>query len=146
MNVETFKGLALRNIGPAFKSGRIADLIIHPEDESVWYVAVASGGIWKTANAGTTWKPIFDDQGSYSIGCLGMDPSNPHVIWAGSGEDGGGRHVAYGDGVYRTDDGGKNWQNMGLRDSELPFEYPRENRADLPSRHPRLATSRRSRP
>ncbi len=118
MNVETFKGLALRNIGPAFKSGRIADLIIHPEDESVWYVAVASGGIWKTVNAGTTWTPIFDDQGSYSIGCLAADPSKPHVIWAGSGEDVGGRHVAYGDGVYRTDDGGKNWQNMGLRDSE----------------------------
>ena len=118
MNVETFKGLALRNIGPALKSGRIADLIIHPEDESVWYVAVASGGIWKSANAGTTWTPVFDDQASYSIGCLATDPSNPNVIWAGSGEDVGGRHVAYGDGVYRTDDGGKSWTNMGLRDSE----------------------------
>jgi len=118
MSVETFKGLELRSIGPAFKSGRIADLIIHAEDESVWYVAVASGGIWKSANAGTTWKSVFDGQGSYSIGCLATDPSNPHVIWAGTGEDVGGRHVAYGDGVYRTDDGGKNWQNMGLRDSE----------------------------
>ena len=118
MNVDTFKGLALRNIGPALKSGRIADLIIHPEDESVWYVAVASGGIWKSANAGTTWTPVFDDQASYSIGCLATDPGNPNVIWAGSGEDVGGRHVAYGDGVYRTGDGGKTWTNMGLRDSE----------------------------
>ena len=90
MNAETFKGLALRNIGPAFKSGRIADLIIHPEDESVWYVAVASGGIWKSVNAGTTWTPVFDDQASYSIGCLATDPGNPHVIWAGTGEDVGG--------------------------------------------------------
>ena len=118
MKAETFKGLELRNIGPAFKSGRIADLIIHPEDESVWYVAVASGGIWKTVNAGTTWTPVFDDQTSYSIGCLAADPGNPHVIWAGTGEDGGGRHLAFGDGVYKTDDGGKNWKNMGLRDSE----------------------------
>ncbi len=118
LNVDTFKGLELRNIGPAFKSGRIADLVIHPEDESVRYVAVASGGIWKTVNAGTTWKPVFDDQASYSIGCLATDPGNPNVIWAGTGEDVGGRHVAYGDGIYRTDDGGKNWQNMGLKNSE----------------------------
>ncbi len=118
MSVKTFKGLKLRSIGPAFMSGRIADLIIHPEDESVWYVAVGSGGVWKTVNAGTTWTPLFDDQVSYSIGCLATDPSNPHVIWVGTGEDVGGRHVGYGDGIYRTDDGGKNWKNMGLRDSE----------------------------
>jgi len=118
MNAKTFKGLELRNIGPAFMSGRIADIIIHPEDESVWYVAVGSGGVWKTVNAGTTWTPIFDDQASYSIGCLAADPGNPHVIWVGTGEDVGGRHVGYGDGVYRTDDGGKSWKNMGLRDSE----------------------------
>jgi photosystem II stability/assembly factor-like uncharacterized protein len=118
MNAKTFEGLELRNIGPAFKSGRIADLIIHPEDESLWYVASASGGVWKTTNAGTTWTPVFDDQTSYSIGSLATDPGNPHVIWAGTGEAVGGRHVAYGDGVYRTDDGGKNWTNMGLRDSE----------------------------
>jgi photosystem II stability/assembly factor-like uncharacterized protein len=118
MNAKAFKGLELRNIGPAFMSGRIADLIIHPEDESLWYVAVGSGGVWKTVNAGTTWTPIFDDQGSYSIGCLATDPSNPHVIWVGTGEDVGGRHVGYGDGVYRTDDGGKSWTHMGLGDSE----------------------------
>lgn len=118
MNASTFHGLALRGIGPAFMSGRIADLVIHPEDESVWYAAVGSGGVWKTVNAGTTWTPIFDDQPSYSIGCLATDPGNPHVIWVGSGEDSGGRHVGYGDGVYRSDDGGETWQNMGLRDSE----------------------------
>ncbi len=118
LNAETFRGLALRNIGPALKSGRIADLVIHPADESVWYAAVASGGIWKSINAGTTWTPIFDDQASYSIGCLATDPGNPNVIWAGTGEDVGTRHVGFGDGIYRTDDGGKTWQNMGLRNSE----------------------------
>ena len=118
LNAETFRGLALRNIGPALKSGRIADLVIHPADESVWYAAVASGGIWKSVNAGTTWTPVFDDQASYSIGCLATDPGNPNVIWAGTGEDVGTRHVAFGDGIYRTDDGGKTWQNMGLRNSE----------------------------
>jgi photosystem II stability/assembly factor-like uncharacterized protein len=118
LNAETFRGLALRNIGPALKSGRIADLVIHPSDESIWYAAVASGGIWKSANAGTTWTPIFDDQASYSIGCLATDPGNPNVIWAGTGEDVGSRHVAFGDGIYRTDDGGKTWQNMGLQESE----------------------------
>ncbi len=118
MNVETFKGLALRSIGPAFLSGRIADVVIHPANENVWYVAVGSGGVWKTVNAGTTWTPVFDDEESYSIGTLGTDPSNPHVIWVGTGEDGGGRHVGYGNGIYRTDDGGKSWQNMGLGDSE----------------------------
>ena len=118
LNAETFRGLALRNIGPALKSGRIADLVIHPADESIWYAAVASGGIWKSVNAGTTWTPVFDDQASYSIGCLATDPGNPNVIWAGTGEDVGTRHVGFGDGIYRTDDGGKTWQNMGLRNSE----------------------------
>ena len=115
---STFSGLKLRNVGPAFTSGRIADIAIHPNDENVWYVAVGSGGVWKTVNAGTTWKPIFDGQASYSIGCVTIDPGNPHIIWVGTGENVGGRHVAYGDGVYRSGDGGKSWKNMGLAKSE----------------------------
>ncbi|MEQ8715158.1 MAG: glycosyl hydrolase, partial [Cyclobacteriaceae bacterium] len=115
---ETFDGLELRNIGPAFMSGRIADLAIHPEDESVWYVAVGSGGVWKTENAGTTFTPIFDEQGSYSIGCVALDPNNPHVVWVGTGEHGGGRHFGYGDGIYKSEDGGTTWKNMGLPNSE----------------------------
>lgn len=113
-----FSGLKFRSIGPAFMSGRISDIAIHPDDENTWYVTVGSGNVWKTTNSGTTWTPIFDDQGSYSIGCVTIDPNNPNIIWIGTGEDLGGRHFGYGDGVYRSEDGGKNWKNMGLKDSE----------------------------
>ena len=117
-SAKTFEGLKFRNIGPAFMSGRIADIAIHPTDYSVWYVAVGSGGVWKTENSGTTWKPIFDDQSSYSIGCVTIDKLNPHTIWVGTGENVGGRHVGYGDGIYRSKDGGASWENMGLKDSQ----------------------------
>ena len=114
---NTFSGLKLRSIGPALMSGRIADIAINPDDPSQWYVAVGSGGVWKTTNAGTTWKPIFDSQASYSIGCVTMDPENPLVVWVGTGENVGGRHVGYGDGIYRSLDGGATWKNMGLKES-----------------------------
>jgi len=115
---KTFSGLSLRNVGPAFTSGRIADIAIHPHNENVWYVAVGSGGVWKTVNSGTTWQPIFDSQKSYSIGAVAIDPSNPHTIWVGTGENVGGRHVAFGDGVYVSHDDGSSWKNMGLKASE----------------------------
>ena len=115
VSLEAFN---LRNVGPAFLSGRIADIKTHPENESVWYVATGSSGVWKTVNAGTTWTPIFDDQPSYSTGCITLDPSNPDVVWVGTGENVGGRHVAYGDGIYRSDNGGTTWKNMGLKKSE----------------------------
>ena len=115
---DNFIGLKFRSIGPAFMSGRISDIAIHPEDENTWYLAVGSGNVWKTVNSGVTWDPIFDDQGSYSIGCVTIDPNNPHVVWVGTGEDLGGRHFGYGDGIYRSEDGGKNWTNMGLKNSE----------------------------
>ncbi len=115
---KALEGLKLRNIGPAFMSGRIADIAIDPTSNSTWYVAVGSGGVWKTVNAGTTWTPLFDQQSSYSIGCVTIDPTNPHVIWVGSGENVGGRHVGFGDGVYRSRDGGAHWENLGLKDSQ----------------------------
>ncbi|WP_347925970.1 glycosyl hydrolase [Pontimicrobium sp. SW4] len=118
INESTFSGLSFRNIGPALTSGRIADIAIHPENENVWYVAVGSGGVWKTINSGTTWKPIFDNQTSYSIGSIAIDPSNPHTIWVGTGENVGGRHVAFGDGIYVSHDDGMSWKNMGLKKSE----------------------------
>ncbi len=115
---ETFAGLKLRNIGPAFMSGRIADVAISPQDANRWYVAVGSGGVWRSDNAGITWQPVFDKQAVYSIGSLAIDPSNHDVVWVGSGENVGGRHVSFGDGIYRTLDGGQNWENMGLKDSQ----------------------------
>lgn len=116
-NASTFSGLKFRNIGPAIMSGRIADVAVHPMDNSTWYVAVGSGGVWKTDNAGTTWKPIFDGQNSYSIGCVTLDPGNPNTVWVGTGENVGGRHVGYGDGIYKSEDGGSSWVNMGLKES-----------------------------
>ncbi|MCF8333592.1 MAG: hypothetical protein K9I47_05550, partial [Bacteroidales bacterium] len=110
-------GLKFRSIGPAFASGRIADFAVNPEDHSEYFVAVASGNIWKTTNSGTTFKPVFDNYGAYSIGCLEMDPNNPNVIWAGTGENNHQRALGYGDGVYKSMDGGKSWKNMGLKDS-----------------------------
>ena len=112
------KGLEFRNIGPAMTSGRIADIAIHPDNENVWYVAVGSGGVWKTTNSGTTWKAIFEKEKVYSIGCVTIDPNNPSTIWVGTGENVGGRHAGFGDGIYVSHDDGKTWKNMGLENSE----------------------------
>ena len=115
---ETFSGLKVRSIGPAIASGRIIDLAVDPDDHATIYVAVASGGVWKTTNGGTTWTPIFDDQGSYSIGCVTLDPNDPNVVWVGTGENNSQRSVGYGDGVYKSLDGGSSWTNVGLTTSE----------------------------
>ena len=118
LSAGTFSGLKLRNIGPAVTSGRISDIAVHPEDSDIFYVAVASGGVWKTTNHGVTWDPIFDSQGSYSIGCITLDPHNPNVVWVGTGENNSQRSVGYGDGVYKSLDGGSSWTHMGLEASE----------------------------
>ena len=117
-NSSIYSGLKFRSIGPALMSGRISDIVIHPGNENLWYVTAGSGGVWKTENSGTTWKSIFDGQKSYSIGCISLDPQNPNIIWVGTGENVGGRHVAYGDGIYKSEDGGESWKNMGLKKSE----------------------------
>jgi photosystem II stability/assembly factor-like uncharacterized protein len=114
---STFAGLSFRSIGPAWASGRISDFAVNPENHSEIYVAVSAGNIWKTTNNGTTWEPVFDKYGAYAIGCLKMDPSNSHVIWAGTGENNHQRQLGYGDGVYKTEDGGATWKNMGLKES-----------------------------
>jgi len=111
-------GLKLREIGPAVMGGRIADISVHPAESSTWYVAVGSGGLWKTTNAGVTWTPVFDDEDSYSIGTVTIDPNNPDVVWVGTGENVSGRHVGWGDGVYRSRDGGRSWENVGLGESQ----------------------------
>ena len=110
--------LKFRSIGPAFMSGRIGDIAIDQENPNTWYVAVASGGLWKTSNAGTTFKPIFDSQKSYSIGCVTIDPSTNSTIWVGTGENNGGRHIGFGDGIYVSYDSGNSWKLKGLEKSE----------------------------
>ena len=109
---------SFRSIGPAFMSGRIADVAIDSMKPSTWYVAAGSGNLWKTTNAGTTWKPIFDNYSSYSLGCVTIDPNNRHTIWVGTGENVSGRHVGYGDGIYVSHDGGESFKNTGLEHSE----------------------------
>jgi photosystem II stability/assembly factor-like uncharacterized protein len=115
---DSWSGLKFRGIGPALTSGRIGDLAVDPSKPSRWYVAAASGGVWKTENAGTSWSPIFDGEGSYSIGCITLDPRDPLTVWVGTGESNNQRSVSYGDGVYKSVDGGKNWKRMGLEASE----------------------------
>jgi photosystem II stability/assembly factor-like uncharacterized protein len=111
-------GLSLRSIGPALTSGRVADIAIDQSDKRTWYIGAASGGVWKSTNGGISFSPIFDGQGSYSIGVVVIDHANPNVIWVGTGENNAQRVVGYGDGVYKSIDGGKSWTNMGLKQSE----------------------------
>ena len=118
MNADTFSGLKFRLIGPAAASGRVMSIAVNPKNKFEYYVGVASGGVWKTVNDGTTWSPLFDGEGSYSIGWVALDPNDASVVWVGSGESNSQRSVAYGDGVYRSDDGGKSWKNLGLKKSE----------------------------
>ena len=118
MSSGTFAGMKFRSIGPAVTSGRVIAFAVNPNDRANYYVGVASGGIWKTDNAGTTWTPVFEKESSYSIGAVTLDPKNPAVVWVGTGENNAQRSVGYGDGVYKSEDGGKSWKNMGLKTSE----------------------------
>ena len=115
---QVLNGLKFRSIGPAFMSGRIADIAIDPKNQNVWYVAVGSGGVWKTVNAGTTWSCLTENQPFYSTGCLTIDPNNSNTIWLGTGENVGGRHVGIGHGIYVSYNGGKTWKQSGLTKSE----------------------------
>lgn len=115
---DTYKGLRLRNIGPAFVSGRVTSLAVNPFNRAQYYVGVASGGVWKTDNDGLTWNPVFQNEGSFSIGDVKLDPRDPSVVWVGTGENNSQRSVDYGDGVYKSEDGGKSWTNVGLKHSE----------------------------
>jgi photosystem II stability/assembly factor-like uncharacterized protein len=118
MSSQTFSGLRMRLIGPALISGRVVGFAVDPDERSRYFVAAASGGVWKTTNAGITFTPVFDNEGSYSIGTVVLDPKNPATVWVGTGENNSQRSVGYGDGVYRSDDGGRSWKNLGLKKSE----------------------------
>jgi photosystem II stability/assembly factor-like uncharacterized protein len=117
MAESTFAGLSYRNIGPVNMSGRMADVEGIPGDPTTIYVGSASGGVWKTTNGGTTWTPIFDKQTVQSIGDLAVDPTNPEVVYVGSGEANVRNSVSFGNGVYKTTDGGKTWRHLGLPDT-----------------------------
>lgn len=118
VNSGLISSLRFRGIGPALMSGRIGDIVVDPVKRSTWYVAACSGGVWKTTNAGVTWKPIFDGHGSYSIGCLALDPNDRFTLWVGTGENNSQRSVGYGDGLYKSTDGGASFQKVGLGESE----------------------------
>jgi photosystem II stability/assembly factor-like uncharacterized protein len=118
LDADTLSGLEFRLIGPAVASGRVIAFAVNPRNYNEYYVGVASGGVWKTVNSGTTWSPVFDNEGSYSIGWVTLDPNDASVVWVGTGESNSQRSVGYGDGVYRSDDGGKSWKNLGLKRSE----------------------------
>src|SRR5580658_2765965 len=117
LNSELFNSLEWRNIGPASMGGRITSIAGIPGNPAMVYVASASGGLFKTVNAGTTWTPIFDHGSTISIGDIAVDSHNPDVVWLGSGEANARNSVSFGDGVYKTLDGGKTWRNLGLRDT-----------------------------
>jgi photosystem II stability/assembly factor-like uncharacterized protein len=118
MTADTFSGLKFRLIGPGVSSGRVMSMAVNPKNKFEYYVGVASGGVWKTVNDGTTWTPLFDGEGSYSIGWVALDPNDSSVVWVGTGESNSQRSVSYGDGIYRSVDGGKSWENLGLKKSE----------------------------
>ena len=116
---ETISGLGARNIGSAAMSGRVAALdAVHEGGRLTVYVGAASGGVWKSVNGGTTYKPVFDKEAVQSIGALTIDPTNPKVIWVGTGESWTRNSVSIGDGIYKSIDGGETWTNMGLKSSE----------------------------
>ena len=117
-STEAFAGLRARSIGPAMTSGRVMSIAVHPSNPGVIYIGTASGGLWKTTSGGASWTSVMDKEASYSIGWVTLDPKNPNVVWVGTGERNSQRSVAYGDGVYKSEDGGRSWKNVGLKGSE----------------------------
>lgn len=118
MSSPTFGGLRLRSIGPAVVGGRVIAFAVDPNERAKFFIAVASGGVWKTVNAGTTWTPVFDNYGAFSIGAVALDQKDTNVVWVGTGERNSQRSVGYGDGVYKSEDGGRTFRKVGLEKSE----------------------------
>jgi photosystem II stability/assembly factor-like uncharacterized protein len=113
-----FDRLHFRSIGPASMSGRIDDIAVSERDTRIFYIATATGGLWKTVNNGVTLTPVFDSAGTSSIGAVTIPADDPNLVWVGTGENNNRQSSSWGDGVYKSTDGGKRWTNMGLRDSK----------------------------
>src|ERR1051326_7660664 len=118
LQTEVIKQAKWRGIGPAIMGGRIADIAVEEKNPYTFYVALATGGLIKTTNNGTTWTPVFDRETVASIGAVAVAPSDPKVVWVGTGEANGRNSSSWGDGVYKSTDGGETWKNMGLKDSQ----------------------------
>ncbi len=117
LNSEWFSHIPARTVGPVSAGGRITDLEVVESDPNTFYVGSASGGVFKTTNFGTTFTPVFEREGSSSIGDVAVSPSNPDIVWVGTGEANARNSVSWGDGVYKSVDAGKTWTNMGLKAS-----------------------------
>src|SRR5688572_19838039 len=115
---SVLSGLKPRAIGPAVMGGRTVDFAVYEEDPAIFYAASASGGLLKTVNGGTTWENVFDRQSTVSIGDVAINPTDPNVVWVGTGEANNRQSSSWGDGIYKSTDGGKSWKHMGLRDSQ----------------------------
>jgi photosystem II stability/assembly factor-like uncharacterized protein len=115
---EALSPVAFRSLGPSLTTGRISDVAVDPRNPSIWYVAAASGNLWKTENRGNTWTAVFEEHGSYSLGAVTVDPKDSNVVWLGTGENNNQRSVAFGDGIYKSTDAGRTWKRMGLENSE----------------------------
>src|SRR5919106_1712530 len=112
-----FDALTFRNIGPATPSGRVDDLAVLETNPAVFYVGAATSGVWKTVNNGTTFTPVFDNESTASVGDVAIAPTDANLVWVGTGENNNRQSSSWGDGVFKSTDGGKTWRNMGLRNS-----------------------------
>src|SRR3989475_5973636 len=129
-----FDTLHFRPIGPASMSGRIADLAVYEANPAIYYVGTAHGGVWKTTNNGTTFEAQFQNQGLMSVGDVTVSQSNPDLVWVGSGESNNRQSTSWGDGVYKSTNGGKSYSNMGLKTSRFINRIvidPRDNEGGL---------------
>ena len=122
------RAFSWRSIGPFGQGGRVDDLAVHPGDPHTYFVGFATGGLWKTTNNGTTFESVFDSYGTHSVGALAIAPSNPDVVWVGTGEANNRQSSSFGEGIYKSDDGGETFTHMGLRETQIHRAHHRASR------------------